>query len=64
VARSWTPGDKYEIELRGIRNVSGVVGDAKGVLTVPKPTAPDSTGRATDGGADSLKKRRPPKKKP
>jgi Big-like domain-containing protein len=64
VARSWRPGDKYEVALRGIRNVTGVVGDATGVLTVPKAAAPDSTRKATDGGADSLKRRPPKKKKP
>jgi hypothetical protein len=55
VPRPWTVGKQYEIELRGIRNVTGVSGDAKGVLTVPKPAPADTTGRA----ADSLKRQRP-----
>ncbi|HUR95246.1 MAG TPA: Ig-like domain-containing protein [Gemmatimonadales bacterium] len=43
VSRPWAPGAKYEIEIRAVRNVSGVPGDAKGALTVPKPAALDST---------------------
>jgi hypothetical protein len=65
VSKPWTPG-RYEIELKGIRNVSGVSGDARGVLTVAPPVAADTTA----GKLDSLKprpdslKRRPPKKTP
>ena len=57
--------------MRGVRNVSGVAADVKGVLTVPKaakPAAQDSTKRRTP--SDSLKLgpdtlgRRLPKKRP
>lgn len=66
VQQPWKPEGKYEVELRGVRNVSGVVGDARGALSVPK--AP--TGDALRHGPDSLKltpdtlKRRLPKKTP
>jgi hypothetical protein len=46
VSSPWTPDAKYELEIQGVRNVSGVAGEAKGVLAVP--------GRET---RDSLKKR-------
>lgn len=59
VSRPWTQGAKYEVEIRGLRNVTGVAGDAKGALTVPKAAAIDSTRLR----ADSLP-RRPTKKSP
>ena len=66
VPKPWIPGKQYAVEIRGLRNVTRVAGDATGVLTVPKPTAADTTAR----GADSLRprpdslKRRPIKKTP
>jgi hypothetical protein len=42
VARPWTPGAKYAVTLRGLRNVTGVTGDAVGTLVVPEPQAADS----------------------
>jgi hypothetical protein len=51
VQRPWKPDGKYEVEIRGVRNVSGVAGDAKGALSVAKTLA-DTTRRR---GADSLK---------
>ena len=50
VPQPWKPEGKYELEVRGVRNVSGVSGDVKGVLTVPK-TEPRDTLR---GRVDSL----------
>jgi Bacterial Ig-like domain len=55
VARPWTPGAKYAITLRRLRNVSGATGDAVGTLVVPERQAVDST-RAADSlrtGPDS-----------
>jgi hypothetical protein len=66
----WKPDTKYEVEIRGLRSVSGVVGEAKGVLSVPKPPPADSLrrgGQPSKRAADSLKrvpdslKRRPQK---
>jgi hypothetical protein len=50
VGRPWTPGAKYAITLRGLRNVSGVSADAAGTLVVPERQALDST-----AAADSLR---------
>jgi Bacterial Ig-like domain/Carboxypeptidase regulatory-like domain len=45
VPRPWRPGTRLVLELRGVRNVSGVAGNPVGVVTVPekpKPTGKDS----------------------
>ncbi len=42
VPAPWKPETKYELELRGVRSVSGVTGDVKGVLTVPKREVRDT----------------------
>jgi hypothetical protein len=57
VPQPWKPEGKYEVEIRGLRTVSGVTGDVRGGMTV-KPVAPADTAAAR--GADSLK-RRPPR---
>ena len=69
VPQPWKPEGKYEVEIRGIRSVSGVTGDVRGGMTVKPVAAPDTTARGADSlkrrpprtGADSLK--RPPSKK-
>lgn len=55
VRAPWKPEAKYELELRGVRSVSGVSGEAKGVLTIPKREAADTLRKPA--GADSLKPR-------
>ena len=42
VSSPWKPEAKYEMEIRGVRNVSGIAGEAKGVLAIPKREARDS----------------------
>jgi Big-like domain-containing protein len=59
VPQPWKPEGKYELELRGVRNVSGVSGDVKGVLTVPKVEPRDTLRGRGDSLAppgDSLKR--------
>ena len=63
VPQPWKPESKYELEVRGVRNVSGVTGDVKGVLSIPKPEARDTLRARADSLAppgDSLKR---PKKR-
>jgi hypothetical protein len=43
VPRPWSPGSRLTVEIRGVRNVSGVAGTAVGVLAVPAAVKPDST---------------------
>lgn len=52
VPRPWSPGSRLAVEIRGVRNVSGVAGTAVGVLAVPAAVKADSTpGKATPRGA-------------
>jgi Bacterial Ig-like domain len=57
VPQPWKPEGRYEVEIRGIRSVSGVTGNVRGAMSVKPVAAPDTTAAR---GADSLK-RRPPK---
>jgi hypothetical protein len=57
VPQPWKPEGKYEVEIRGLRSVSGVTSDVRGGMTVKPVAAPDTTAARR---ADSLK-RRPPK---
>jgi hypothetical protein len=59
VARAWTPGAKYAITLRKLRNVTGVAADAVGTLVVPERQAADSA-----AAADSLRARPDSQAKP
>jgi hypothetical protein len=52
-AAPWRPGTRYVVEIRGVRNVSGVAGDAVGTLVVPERAARDTLAAP----ADSLKGR-------
>jgi hypothetical protein len=60
VPRPWAPGARMALEVRGVKNVTGVAGNAVGVVAVPeKPKAQpkDSLGRGQP--RDSLKRRQP-----
>jgi hypothetical protein len=69
VPRPWAPGSRLAIEVRGVKNVSGVAGNAAGVVAVPeKPKVEpgDSLKRRLPGDSlrrvqpvDSLKRRQP-----
>ena len=59
VPQPWKPEGKYEVEIRGLRSVSGVTTDVRGGMTVKPVAAADTTAVR---GVDSLK-RRPPKKR-
>jgi len=48
VGRPWHPGDRFLIDLMGIRTVSGTAGNPRGVLAIPVP-------KGAPGAADSLK---------
>jgi hypothetical protein len=60
VPRPWAPGSRMALEVRGVKNVTGVAGNAAGVVAVPekpKVEAKDSLKGAQT--RDSLKKRLP-----
>jgi hypothetical protein len=66
VPRPWKPGSRLVVEIRGVRNITGVAGDAVGVVAVPekKPEpAPSDTLRGAgrrDSAAPKLPARTPP----
>jgi hypothetical protein len=54
----WRPGGRYFFEIRGVRNVTGVAGDAVGTLVVPERPARDTLAQQADSlrpRADSLR---------
>lgn len=58
VAQPWHPGDRLTVEIRGVRTVSGVSGDARGILAVPKPrTTPGGAPGKPGAAPDSLRQR-------
>jgi hypothetical protein len=65
VERQWVPGGKYEVEIRGVRNTTGVAGDVRGGFTVPKPTAADTTRlKGAKPAVGDSTRRAPPRPKP
>jgi hypothetical protein len=52
-AAPWRPGARFSVEIRGVRNVTGVTGDVVGALVIPEPAARD-----TAAPADTLRKGR------
>jgi hypothetical protein len=66
VPRPWRPGSRLVLEIRGVKNVTGVAGDAVGVVAVPEkkatPPASDSLRKAGrgDSAAPKLPARKPP----
>ena len=67
VGRPWHPGDRFLIDLTGIRTVSGTAGNPRGVLAIPVPKgAPGADSLKADSlkadslKADSLKTHKPP----
>ncbi len=41
-AMPFRPGTRYTVEIRGVRNVTGVAGDVVGTLVIPEPPARDT----------------------
>ncbi len=48
-AEPWRPGDRFLVEIRGVRTVSGITGDVRAPLVVPE------AGKRPAGRADSAK---------
>ena len=66
VVRPWKAGSRYEVEIKGVRNTTGVSGDVRGSFTVPKPSAADTTHGKGPARAptDTTKRARPAGKVP
>jgi hypothetical protein len=57
-AAPWRPGGRYVVEIRGVRNVTGVAGDVVGTLVVPERPPRDSLAAPADSlkpGADTVR---------
>jgi len=57
-AAPWRPGGRYTVEIRGVRNVTGVAGDVVGTLVVPERPPRDSLAAPADSlkpGADTTR---------
>jgi hypothetical protein len=65
VPRPWVPGARLVLEIRGVRNVSGVAGNPVGVVAVPEKPKPEAQPQTRDttrvkGRRDSSAVRPPP----
>ena len=57
-ARPWRPNTRYFVEIRGVRNVTGVAGDVVGTLVIPERSARDTLTAPADSlrrGADTTR---------
>ena len=52
-ATPWRPGTRYTVEIRGVRNVTGVTGDVVGTLVIPERPARDTLTAPGDSLAPS-----------
>ena len=60
VPKPWTPGARLVLEIRGVRNITGVAGNAVGVVAVPeKPKASPKDSLRAPGRRDSATVRDP-----
>jgi hypothetical protein len=60
-AAPWRAGGRYTVEIRGVRNVTGVAGNVVGALVVPERPPPDSLAAPSDSlkpGADTTRRAR------
>jgi hypothetical protein len=65
VDTTFTPGDRYYVEVRGARNLNGARADGHAVLVVPKPKpAPLPRADTTRTRPDSTRPRPPPPRAP
>ena len=66
VPRPWRPGSRLVLEIRGVKNVTGVAGDAVGVVAIPEKKAapPPSDSLRKAGRRDSAAPKVPPLKPP
>ncbi len=60
VPRPWAPGARLVVEIRGVRNVTGVSGNAVGVVAVPEKTPPPGAPTTGRGRRDTTRTRTPP----
>jgi hypothetical protein len=59
VLKPWSPGARLVLELRGVRNVTGVAGNAVGVIAVPEKAKPTGATDRAPARRDSARPRAP-----
>jgi Big-like domain-containing protein len=64
VPRPWAPGSRLVLEIRGVRNITGVAGNPVGVVAVPKPEPLPRDSLRARGRRDSAAPRVPQPKPP
>jgi hypothetical protein len=64
VPRPWAPGARLVLEIRGVRNVTGVAGTAVGVIAVPERPKPTARDTARAAGRRDTTRPRPPARQP
>jgi hypothetical protein len=64
VPRPWVPGARLVLEVRGVRNVTGVAGTAVGVIAVPERPKPTARDTARAAGRRDTTRARPPARQP
>jgi Big-like domain-containing protein len=64
VPRPWAPGARLVLEVRGVRNVSGVAGNSVGVVAVPEKPKPQARDSARVQGRRDSAAVRPPRTQP
>jgi hypothetical protein len=65
VPRPWAPGSRLVLEIRGVRNITGVAGDAVGVVAVPeKKIAPPPSDSLRGAGRRDSAAPKPPQRRP
>jgi Bacterial Ig-like domain len=64
VPRPWAPGARLVLEVRGLRNVTGVAGTAVGVVAVPEKPKPTGRAPADTAGRRDTTRARPPQRPP
>ncbi len=64
VPRPWAPGARLVLEVRGVRNVTGVAGNPVGVVAVPEKSKPEAKPKpgAKLQARDTTKVKAPPRK--
>ena len=60
VPRPWRPGARLVVEVRGVRNVTGVAGNAVGVVAVPEKAQPQAGAPKVDRRRDTTRARTTP----
>lgn len=64
VPRRWAPGARLVLEVRGVRNVTGVAGTAVGVVAVPEKPKPTAKPVAPPGARRDTTRARTPERQP